>query len=95
MLLSIDTLHKDWEKDIPSDWETMYQEFEQNGKNSQLKTLFAMNRLNQVFEIKTLQPTTNDNRIDATDLFNKCEKYSKDGNRIVSKMPLSLFKNVW
>ena len=42
--------------------------------------------------METFQPTTNDNINDATDLFNTCERYSKDGKRIVSKMPVSLFR---
>ena len=70
----------------------MYQRFEQNGTNSRLRTPFSINRLNREFEIETLQSTTNDNINDATDLFNKCEKYSKDGKLIISKMPLSLFR---
>ena len=92
ILLSINVSHKDREKGIPSDWETMYQRFQQNETNSRLRTPFTINRLNREFEMETLQPTTNDNINDATDLFNKCEKYSKHGKRIVSKMTLSLFR---
>ena len=67
MLLSIDGLHKDWEKGILSDWETLYQRFQQNGRNDRLRAPFAINRFNREFEMETLQPTTNDLTNDAID----------------------------
>ena len=37
--------------------------------------------------METVQGTANDNMNNATDLINKCEKYSVDDKRVVLKMP--------
>ena len=90
MLHEIDGLHLNWEDGVRPDWERSYNpSFD---INSNLSIPFAIERLNrQVNE----EYNTNDNESyveDITHISSLCDKYTVDGSRIVSKMPLSLFR---
>ena len=82
----IDGLDKNWETGVKSFWE------KKNKENCHFnsKTPFAIQRLNR------LETNIEDSFIienhDATYLSDLCQKFTLNGKRIVSKMPLSLFR---
>ena len=91
MLLDIDDLRKNWQNGAKSDWEI----FNNDHKNrSKIRTPFAINRLHRHQE---MEDTDEDDEYDSyvdnnTDISKICDKYSSNGKRIVSRMPLSLFR---
>ena len=91
MLLDIDGLDKNWQNGAKSDWEI----FDTDHKNrSQIRTPFAINRLHRHQEMDEMDEDDEyDNDIDNnTNISKICDNYSSDGKIIVSRMPLSLFK---
>ena len=93
MLLDVDGLHKNWESGTRSDWEVMYNNSIARNSQSNLNTPFAISRLNRHYAMESFNDTgggndeENDNHMSEV-----CDKYKIDGKRIVSKMPLSLFR---
>ena len=92
MLLEVDGLYKGWESGIPSDWETMYHNSRGKNINHNITTPFAITRLNREFETEATTSEDNCGMDSHSDFLNKCEKYAVNGKRVVSKMPLLLFR---
>ena len=89
MLLDVDGLHRNWHNGAKSSWEITDR---YNRDRFQLGTPFAINRLNRNLELNDedeyVPEEDNNNEISTI-----CDKYTVNGKRIVSKMPLSLFRH--
>ena len=88
-LLFVDGLDKSWEEGVASDWEEINEKYKKNAT----QTSFAVSRLGRKFyngEINTENEFKHTSASPSSDCF---KKYTVNGKRIVSKMPLSLFKN--
>ena len=96
ILLEVDGLDKNWENGVRSDWEKLHKNFMQNGNQQNIETPFAITRLNRHFaseEDSSEEEVEEEQAGDATtNLSMRLDKYAIDGARIVSKIPLSLFK---
>ena len=84
MLLNVDGLHENWENGIASDWENGNIRNENN-----LLAPFAITILNRNNDTCSEISTACEK---GTHISQVCKKYTIDGKRIVSKMPLTLFK---
>ena len=89
LLLDVDGLDKNWQNGVRSDWELM-----DSCVNDNFIQPFAADRLNRNFTNRSLDEGLvfdgHDN--DVTHMSNRCAKYTVNGKRIVSKMPLKLFR---
>ena len=90
MLLEVDGLDKNWENGVRSDWERMH-------SNSIRNLPFAIQRLNRHIESQSDESETEtleeQDEIDESMTTSQlCKKYTVGGKRLVSKMPLKLFK---
>ena len=88
MLLDVDGLHKNWETGAKSDWELSHI---QNLHRSTIRTPFAITRLN--CHLSNHDEQVHDhNECNNIHISKRRDKYTVNGKRVVSKMPLSLFK---
>ena len=88
-LLFVDGLDKCWEEGVASHWEKINEKYKKNAT----QTSFAVSRLGRKFyngEINTENEFKHTSASPSSDCF---KKYTANGKRIVSKMPLSLFQN--
>ena len=89
-LLDKDGLDKNWECGDESFWN---KDYANNLVNEQIiQTHFSIKRLNRKISDRTKE-CFNKKANDAKDMSKQCQKYTVDGKRVVSKMPLSLFQN--
>ena len=87
MLLEIDGLHKDWEECQVSEWESIYRKYLSMDPDALSDVPFAIRRLNQQFNHQQeIDPLL------IEDMHEYCKKYTVNGKRVVSKMPLSVFR---
>ena len=92
MLLDVDGLARNWEAGEQSDWEIMHANSLTHDKHVNFVTPFAVTRLNRDFEMeanKTQEEDIPDLNDDDSKIF---DKFTVNGKRIVSKMPLLLFR---
>ena len=85
MLLEVDGLAKGWKGGKKSTWERI------SDKNASECTPYAITKLNRDISLESFihQDSKELNMKDTNDIY--FDKYVKDGHRVVSKMPLSLF----
>ena len=92
MLLDVDGLARNWEAGEQSDWKIMHANSLTHDKHVNVVTPFAVARLNRDFEMeanKTQEEDITDLNDDDSKIF---DKFTVNGKRIVSKMPLLLFR---
>ena len=92
MLLEIDGLHKNWENGSRSNWEDSYYHLLLSESHDNMTTPFAIERLHS-------HPLNDDNDAcddirpnEITNMSEYCKKFMVNGKRMVSKMPLSVFR---
>ena len=94
LLLNIDGLDKNWEIGVQSDWERMSSVSNDVTTRYNLEVPYAMSRLHRNFSDGSLeQEETYDFEMANQNLSERCAKYTHHGNRIISKMPLKLFRD--
>ena len=94
MLLHIDGLNKNWGNGVPSDWEIINET--NKGSPKHLSVPFAITRLNRQFTEKLNTELKLSDSIAYEDEGNRIinyNRYTVNGKRVVSKMPLSVFQN--
>ena len=85
MLLHKDGLDVNWDKGVKSDWEISHM------KDTRKISPYAISRLNRHC-VSSSECNSNANVDHTTHISNQCRRYTVDNKRIVSKMPLHLFR---
>ena len=91
LLLNIDGLDKNWENGVRSNWEECYTQNQCNNINMNIDTPFSIQRLNRDLTLVEDMESGYDTD-DQIGMNTSMTNYVEDGKRIVSKMPLSLFR---
>ena len=85
MLLHTDGLDANWDRGVKSDWEISHM------KDTRKISPYDISRLNRHCSINS-ESKSGANENLKTHISNQCRKYTVDNKRIVSKMPLDLFR---
>ena len=91
LLLEVDGLHKNWHNGVRSDWEIVSDNSSSSNYNLRIQTPFSITRLNSPLSHNVNNESHNDNH-NSLCFSDICNKYTTDGKRKISDMPLSVFK---
>ena len=93
LLLNIDGLDKNWESGVRSDWEMMNTRASGVTGQFNLVVPFAISRLHRKFTDGSLEEEkTTEFDDNVGNLSKRCAKFKRNGKRMVSLMPLKLFR---